>query len=512
MSEQTKPLVLIILDGWGHSDDPESNAIYAAKTPVWDKLWAGYPHTLISGSGLDVGLPEGQMGNSEVGHMTLGAGRVVYQNFTRITQAIIDGSFYSNAAYCEAIDKAVAVDKAVHLLGLLSPGGVHSHEDHLLAAIDLAKQRGAKQIYVHAFLDGRDTPPKSAEVSLQVVDDKLRGLGVGHVASICGRYYAMDRDQRWDRVQLAFDLLTQGKAEFYADNAIDALQQAYDRQETDEFVKPTVIGSATAINDGDAVLFMNFRADRARQLTRAFVDVEFDGFTRDTNPVLADFVTTTEYAADIQTPCAFPPKSLVNSMGDYLAKCDKTQLRLAETEKYAHVTFFYSGGQEDLFTGEERTLVPSPKVATYDLKPEMSAYEVTDKLVEAIHNQQHDVIICNFANGDMVGHTGIFDAAVQAVETLDTCLGKIKEAVLAVNGECLITADHGNVEKMQDSSTGQPHTAHTCEYVPLVYMGKRSVDFLANGTLADVAPSMLVLLGLEQPAEMTGHSLIKTAL
>ncbi|MGS2722802.1 2,3-bisphosphoglycerate-independent phosphoglycerate mutase [Porticoccus sp. GXU_MW_L64] len=502
-----KPLVLLILDGWGHSDSSEHNAIFSANTPVWDKLWAQAPRTLIQTSGMAVGLPKGQMGNSEVGHMTLGAGRVVYQNFTRINKAIEDGDFFNNATYLAAIDKAVNADKAVHVLGLLSPGGVHSHQDHILAACELAAQRGASKVYVHAFLDGRDCPPRSALSSLEKTAAKLTALGVGQIASLCGRYYAMDRDSRWDRVQTAYDLLTQGKAEFSADSATAGLQAAYQREENDEFVQATAIDGGAAIGDGDAVLFMNFRPDRARQITRAFVDADFSGFERAATPALAAFVMTTEYAADIHTPCAFPPEKLVNSMGEYLAGLGKTQLRIAETEKYAHVTFFYSGGREELYEGEDRILVPSPQVATYDLQPEMSAEEVTDKLVAAIESGKYDAIICNYANGDMVGHTGVFDAAVQAAEFVDQCVQRITDAVQVAGGECLITADHGNLEEMFDSESGQISTQHSTLPVPFVYVGERNLALVDGGSLADVAPTMLALMGLQQPAEMGGRSL-----
>ena len=502
-----KPLVLLILDGWGHSDATEHNAIYSAQTPVWDKLWANAPRTLIHTSGMAVGLPDGQMGNSEVGHMTLGAGRVVYQNFTRINKAIADGDFFANPAYVSAIDKAVNAGKAVHILGLLSPGGVHSHEDHILAACEMAAQRGAKKVYVHAFLDGRDCPPRSAQPSLEKVDAKMAQLGVGQIASLCGRYYAMDRDSRWDRVQTAYDLLTLGTAEFNAGSAVAGLQAAYEREENDEFVQATAIAGGAAIVDGDAVLSMNFRPDRIRQITRAFVDPGFDGFERNAIPALADFVMTTEYAADIDTPCAFPPQPLVNSMGEYLAGLGKTQLRIAETEKYAHVTFFYSGGREELYEGEERILVPSPKVATYDLQPEMSAGEVTNKLIAAIESGKFDAVICNYANGDMVGHTGVFDAAVKAAEYVDQCVGRITEAVQAAGGDCLITADHGNLEEMFDAESGQISTQHSTLPVPFVYVGERTLSLEEGGSLADVAPTMLALMGLQQPAEMGGRSL-----
>ena len=507
-----KPSVLIVLDGWGHSDATTANAIHTAHSPTWDQLWYEQPHTLISGSGLDVGLPDGQMGNSEVGHMTLGAGRVVYQNFTRINKALEDGDFFTNSAYITAIDKAAASGNAVHLFGLLSVGGVHSHEDHILAAIELAAQRGVKQVYLHAFLDGRDTPPKSAEASLGKAAAKFAELGCGRIASICGRYYAMDRDQRWDRVQLAYQLITEAQANYQSSDAISALHAAYQRNETDEFVLPTVIqanGEADAhVRDGDAILFMNFRPDRARQLTRAFTDPNFDHFKRVRKITLADFVTTTEYAADIDALCAFPPTSLINTLGEYLANQKKTQLRIAETEKYAHVTFFFSGGQEDLYSGEDRVLIPSPEVATYDLKPEMSAVEVTDKLVSAIREGRYDAIICNFANGDMVGHTGIFSAAVKAVEALDQCLRRVIDALAEAGGQCLITADHGNVEQMLSDDNSEPLTSHTSGPVPLVYFGPQHIQLQDNGSLADIAPTLLTLMGIPQPAEMTGHSLV----
>ncbi|TNF03503.1 MAG: 2,3-bisphosphoglycerate-independent phosphoglycerate mutase [Gammaproteobacteria bacterium] len=513
MKEAKKPLLLLVLDGYGYSDNPEYNAISTADTPVRDRLWATAPRTFIQTSGLAVGLPEGQMGNSEVGHMTLGSGRVIYQSFTRINKAISEGSFFSNQAYCQAIDKAVAGNKAVHILGLLSDGGVHSHESHINAMIELASQRGAEAIYVHAFLDGRDTPPRSAESSLQRTSNKLTETGHGHIASICGRFYAMDRDNRWDRVQAAYDLLTLGKAEHSSSDAVSALHSAYERGENDEFVLPTTIHApgeaALTIQDGDAVIFMNFRPDRAREITRAFVDTSFDGFERTAHPALADFVMTTEYSADIHTSCAFPPEDLHNSLGEYLGNHGKTQLRIAETEKYAHVTFFFNGGQETLFPGEERILIPSPKVATYDLKPEMSAYELTDQLVAAIESGSFDVIICNYANCDQVGHSGVFEAAVKAVEAVDDCLERVLTALNKAGGECLITADHGNVEQMYDVQSGQVHTQHTTLPVPLIYVGDRQLSLTGGGSLADIAPTMLTLLDLQQPAEMTGHSLVE---
>lgn len=511
MTAAKKPLVLLILDGFGHSDETKHNAISTAKSPTWDSLWNNNPKTLIHTSGMAVGLPEGQMGNSEVGHMTLGAGRVVYQNYTRINKAISDGDFFNNAAYIQAIDTAVSAGKAVHILGLLSPGGVHSHDAHINAAVELAAQRGAKKVYVHAFLDGRDMPPRSAEPSLQQTSELLSKLGVGRIASISGRFFGMDRDNRWDRVQKAYDLMTEGKAQYTAADPVSALNEAYARDENDEFVEPTVIAaageSAATINDGDAILFMNFRPDRARQITRAFVNADFDGFVRSKTPALADFVMTTEYAADINTSCAFPPEELRNSFGDIMAQHNKQQLRIAETEKYAHVTFFFSGGQEDTYPGEDRILVPSPDVETYDLKPEMSAYEVTDKLIEAIESDKYDAIICNYANCDQVGHTGVFEASVQAVEAVDECLAKVLGALERVGGEAFITADHGNVEEMFDEINNQLHTQHTTLPVPFVYSGPRNLVLQNDGSLADVAPTMLHLMDVEQPVDMTGNNL-----
>lgn len=511
-SPKRKPLALIILDGWGHREATENNAIFHASTPTWDSLLAQQPHTLIATSGTAVGLPEGQMGNSEVGHMTLGAGRVVYQNLSRIANAIDDGSFFSNDAYCAAVDNAIKKNKAVHIVGLLSPGGVHSHEDHFSAMIDLAAQRGAKRVFVHAFLDGRDTPPKSAATSLEKIDKQLRSAGVGCIASLCGRFYALDRDKRWDRVQLAYDLLTQGKSEFTAADAISGLHAAYDRNENDEFVKPTVIAAknetAITIDDDDSVIFMNFRADRAREISHALTDTDFDGFQRTVVPQLGHFVMTTEYEESLKLPCAFPSKNLNNSLGEVLASLDKTQLRIAETEKYAHVTFFYSGGRESLYAGEERILIPSPNVETYDLQPEMSAPELTQRLVTEIHSGKHDVIVCNYANGDMVGHSGVYAAALKAAEAVDSCLAQVIEAIRQTGAQCLITADHGNVEMMRDASD-EAHTQHTTGPVSLIYVGEQDISFADGGTLADVAPTMLRLMNLQQPSDMTGRSLIK---
>ena len=511
MTETRKPTALIILDGWGHRDPAEDNAISNANTPFWDKLWQSQPKTLINTSGMFVGLPQGQMGNSEVGHMNLGAGRVVYQSLTRIDKDLETGNFQKNEALCAAIDKAVANGKAVHLMGLMSPGGVHSHEDHILAAAELAAARGAKEVYIHAFLDGRDMPPRSARPSLEKASEKMKALGVGRVATIVGRYFAMDRDNRWDRIEQAYNAMTLGEAEFTFDDPLTALDQAYERGENDEFVKATRVRAEGepegTINDGDAVLFMNFRADRAREMTRTFVEAEFDGFERKKHPKLADFVILTEHAADIKTSCAYPPEQLTNGLGEYMASQGKTQLRIAETEKYAHVTFFFNGGLETPFEGEDRILVPSPKVATYDLQPEMSAPEVTDKLVEAIKSGKYDLIVCNYANGDMVGHTGSLEAAIKAAECLDQCVQRVVDALDEVGGESLITADHGNCEQMTDPESGQLHTSHTIGPVPLLYTGPRKVTLKDDGSLCDIAPTLLKLMDVEQPKEMTGHNL-----
>ena len=506
MTDKT-PFVLVILDGWGHREAAPNNAIANANTPVLDALWEQCPSTLISGSGMDVGLPSGQMGNSEVGHVNIGAGRVVYQDFTRVTKAIDDGDFYENPTLCHAVDKAVSKDKAVHIMGLMSPGGVHSHEEHLLAMVKLAEQRGCNKVYIHAFLDGRDTPPRSAESSLQKFDQHFKQSGKGKIATLIGRYYAMDRDNRWDRVQTAYDLLTLAKAEYSAPTAMAGLQAAYDRDENDEFVKPTSIGKAVTINDDDAVVFMNFRADRAREITRSFVEPEFNGFERVKVPQLAEFVMLTEYAADIKAPIAFPKESLTNVLGEWLEKHNKTQLRISETEKYAHVTFFFSGGREDMFTGEQRELIPSPQVATYDLQPEMNSELLTDKLVESIKSNEYDFIVVNYPNGDMVGHTGVYDAAVKACEAVDACVNRIVTALKEVGGECLITADHGNAEQMSDLTTGQAHTAHTSEPVPLIYVG-RDAKPVEQGKLSDIAPTILSLINMPKPEEMTGTPLM----
>lgn len=507
-----KTALLLILDGWGHREETTSNAIHAANSPNWDKLWQEQPHTLIDTSGMSVGLPAGQMGNSEVGHMNLGAGRVVYQSLTRIDKAIEEGSFFTNPILLSGIRKSLDNETAVHIMGLLSPGGIHSHADQIDAMVEMAIARDTKNIYVHAFLDGRDTAPRSALAALQKTDAILKKSGRGRIASICGRFFAMDRDNRWDRVQPAYDLLTQGKAPFTFDNVSDALAAAYARGENDEFVQATAIegseGENAPISDGDVVYFMNFRADRAREITRAFVDDKFDGFNRGARPMLGDFICLTEYAADIDATVAYPPMTLENVLGQYLANSGKTQLRIAETEKYAHVTFFFNGGREEPFNNEDRELIPSPQVKTYDLKPEMSAFEVTEKLVAAINSNKYDAIICNYANGDMVGHTGDFDASVKAVEAVDQCLKPIVDAILSNNGELLITADHGNVEQMLNPDTNQPLTSHTAGPVPLVYVGNSGFEFTQAGSLSDIAPTLLTLLDLEVPAEMTGTVLV----
>jgi len=511
MSKRPAPIVTIVLDGWGYSEDLESNAILHAKTPVWDALWETYPHTLIKGSGAEVGLPSGQMGNSEVGHLNLGAGRVVYQEFTRVSRSIKTGSFFTNQTLTDAVDLAKDTDRAVHILGLLSDGGVHSHEEHICAMAKLAIERGAKHVYLHAFLDGRDTPPKSAESYIHTMQNAFDEIGGGRFASIIGRYYAMDRDHRWPRIQKAYDLITQGKAKYEASDAISALKAGYERGETDEFIKATRIvppgKEPVELRDGDVMIFMNYRSDRARQITRPFIEPDFNDFPREVTPKLGRFVSLTEYSANFEVPVAFPPERLSNVFGEYVAKKGLRQLRIAETEKYAHVTFFFNGGREDVFEGEDRILVPSPDVATYDLKPEMSALELTDKLVAAITSGKYDTIICNYANPDMVGHTGNFEATVKAIEALDTCLGRVIEALRSVGGEVLITADHGNAELMSNEETGQAHTAHTSNPVPLIYVG-RPGKLADTGSLCDIAPTMLELMGLEIPTEMRGHSLV----
>ncbi len=504
-----KPLVLLILDGFGYRAETEFNAIAHANAPNWRRLWAERPHTLVDTHGLQVGLPDDQMGNSEVGHMNIGAGRVVYQDLTRIEQAIRDGSFATNPALCAAVDAVVASGGTLHIFGLASPGGVHSHEDHLIAMLRLAAARGARSIALHAFLDGRDTPPRSAAETLRKLQAAIDAVPGARIATVIGRYYAMDRDKRWERVSGAYEAIAEARAEYRAPNALAALEAAYARGENDEFVKATVIEGHAPMRDGDAVVFMNFRADRARQMTAVFTQPGFAGFARARAIKLAAFVTLTEYAADLPvTAVAFAPQSMRNTLPEYLSSLGLTQLRIAETEKYAHVTFFISGGREEPFPGEERILVPSPKVATYDLQPEMSCPELTDKLCAAIRSRRFDVILCNIANPDMVGHTGVFEAAIAAVEAVDRALGEIVRAVEDAGGELLITADHGNLEMMRDPVTHEPHTQHTVGPVPLVYVG-RAAKLRTGGALKDLAPTMLALMGLPQPAEMTGHNLVE---
>ncbi|MDE0442363.1 MAG: 2,3-bisphosphoglycerate-independent phosphoglycerate mutase [Gammaproteobacteria bacterium] len=499
--------LLVVLDGWGVSTGGDDDAIHRARTPTWDRLWESAPRTTLSASGSSVGLPDGQMGNSEVGHMNLGAGRTVYQDLTRIDRAIADGSFADNPVVSGAIAASVAHGSTLHVFGLLSPGGVHSHEDQIATLAELAIERGAS-VRLHGFLDGRDVPPKSAMTTLAGFEERFPGI----LVSITGRYFGMDRDARWDRTERAYRLVALGDAPHRFATATQALEAAYARGETDEFVQPTVIRAADAlplrIEDGDVGMFMNFRADRARQLVRALTAHDFDGFVRPARPAFAFFATLTRYADDIELPVAFAPEDLTDTVGECWAAAGLSQLRIAETEKYAHVTYFFSGGREQPFPGEDRILVPSPKVATYDLAPAMSAGAVTDRLVDAIDSGRYDAIVCNFANGDMVGHTGVFEAAVAAVETIDECLARILEAIHRTASQCLVTADHGNVERLLDRETDQPHTAHTSGPVPLVYAGPRAVCFVDGGTLADVAPTLLELMGKRRPAAMTGRSLV----
>ncbi len=502
-----KPLLLMILDGWGYRKETENNAIALASTPCWDSLLINDPNTLIETSGRSVGLPEGQMGNSEVGHMNIGAGRIVYPDFSRIEQSILDKSFHENRELCQAIEEVNQGGHVLHIMGLLSPGGVHSHEDQFIETVRLAADRGAESIAIHIFLDGRDTPPQSAGPSItrmQKIVDEIPGAAI---ASACGRYYAMDRDKRWNRVERAYRTIALGRSENKSNSALEALQEAYTRNENDEFVQPTVIGKYSGICDGDSIIFINFRADRARQLTMAFVNDPFDGFARPKIELTA-FVCMTKYLAGLPVSVAFPPLTLARLFGQELAENGLHQLRIAETEKYAHVTFFSTGGMEQPYPLEERILVASPDVATYDLQPEMSAPELTALLVGAIHSGKYDVIICNVANPDMVGHTGKLDAAIEAVEAVDVCLFAVTAAIDAVGGELLITADHGNVEQMKDEKSGQNHTAHTTNLVPLLFHG-RAAEIASSGSLRDIAPTMLHLLGLKQPEQMTGSPLLE---
>lgn len=508
-----KPVVLTIMDGFGNNPVHEGNAVYAAKTPNLDKIFAECPTTYIGASGMDVGLPDGQMGNSEVGHTNIGAGRVVYQELTRITKSVKDGDFFENSALCSAMENCKKNGSALHLMGLLSDGGVHSHNTHLYALLEMAKKNGLTDVYVHCFLDGRDVPPASGADYIEQLEKKCGEIGVGKIATVMGRFYAMDRDNRWNRVELAYKAMVERDG-ICADDPAAAVRKSYETVDgdgknlTDEFVMPTVITGGKAVSDGDSIVFFNFRPDRAREITRTFVDDAFDGFNRAGGRKNVFYVCMTQYDATMpNVDVAFRPQSLKNTMGEYISDNGMTQLRIAETEKYAHVTFFYNGGNEVMFKGEDRILVNSPKVATYDLKPEMSAYEVCDKVVEAIESEKYNVIILNFANCDMVGHTGVFDAAVKAVETVDECVGRVRAAVEKVGGAMLLTADHGNADCMVDTD-GTPFTAHTTNPVPLSVINY-PCELKEGGRLCDLSPTMLSILGLKQPTEMTGVSLIK---
>lgn len=505
-----KPVMLMILDGFGINPNEKGNAVAIANTPNIDKLKKTWPTTIIHTSGLDVGLPEGQMGNSEVGHTNIGAGRIVYQDLTRITKSIEDGDFFSIKELSDAIDNCKKNNSNLHIMGLLSDGGVHSHIRHLIALLELAKRKDFENVYVHCFMDGRDTPPTSGEGYIAKLEEKMKEKGVGKIATIEGRFYAMDRDKRWNRVKEAYDAMVNGVGE-EATSALGAIEASYQKEVFDEFVKPTVIcngdSPVATIKDNDSVIFFNFRPDRAREITRTLVDKDFNEF--ETKKMNLFFVCFTQYDETMpNVKIAFKPETLVNTFGEYISKKGLKQLRIAETEKYAHVTFFFNGGEEKEYEGEDRILVPSPKVETYDLKPEMSALEVTDKVVEAINSGKYDSIILNYANPDMVGHTGSLEAAVKAVETIDGCVGKVVEAIEKQNGVLIITADHGNAEQMIDYKTGEPQTAHTTNPVPVILVGLEGVK-LKEGKLADLAPTMLDIMGLEKPQEMTGESLIE---
>jgi 2,3-bisphosphoglycerate-independent phosphoglycerate mutase len=507
-----RSIALIILDGWGYREETQYNAIYAANTPNWDKFWSHYPHTLLVGSGKEVGLPLGQMGNSEVGHLHMGAGRLVPQDLMRINEAIQNGNFFENELLLEVLAKIKKDQRNLHILGLLSSGGVHSYIDHITAMVRFAARQKVENVYVHAILDGRDTPPRLASTFISALEDECKVLKKGRIVSLIGRYYAMDRDQRWERTQVAYDLYLLAEAKFHAHSASEGLALAYDRNESDEFVQATLIcppnSAPVQMMEGDAVVFMNFRADRMRQLVRALTCRDFSHFKRRTRLKSANFVTLTHYAADIKSDIAYPPLRITHSLGEYVSEFGLTQLRIAETEKYAHVTFFLNGGGEVPFKGEDRILIPSPKIATYDLKPEMSARELTEQLINQILSQKYDLIICNFANADMVGHSGNMSATIEAVEVIDECLGKIVSALQSVGGEAIITADHGNAELMFDVKHAQPHTAHTENLVPLLYIGRKAKICHHKGSLIDIAPTLLYLLNLPQPIEMTGHSLL----
>jgi 2,3-bisphosphoglycerate-independent phosphoglycerate mutase len=507
-----RPTMLVIMDGCGASDNPYGNAIYAANTPNLDRLQKEHPYTTLGASGLSVGLPDGQMGNSEVGHLNIGAGRVVDQDLNIITKSIESGAFYKNPVLLKAMNSAKDIH-ALHLLGLIGPGGVHSHQDHLVSLVKMASEQGVKHIYIHAFLDGRDTPPRSASGFMQELLSSIAPYKNAEVVSVSGRYYAMDRDNRWDRVQKAYDAITQGVG-LHAEDPISAITASYERGENDEFVLPTTVHpqseSAVTIQSGDSVIFFNFRPDRARELTRALVDPDFDGFERKVRPANLEYITLTEYDASMpNVTIAYPPKDIKNTFGEYLSSLGLAQLRIAETEKYAHVTFFFNGGVEAPNPGEDRVLIPSPKVATYDLQPEMSALEVTDTVIEKINSQKYDVIILNFANMDMVGHTGVFEAAVKAVETVDVCVGRIVKTIEDAGGQLLITADHGNSDDML-TEDGKPVTAHSLNPVPLILVRKDDAELhlKEGGILSDIIPTMLELMGLPLPPEMTGSSLL----
>ncbi len=507
-----RPVVLMILDGYGLNENHKGNAVYEAKTPVMDRLMKEYPFVKGNASGLSVGLPDGQMGNSEVGHMNMGAGRIVYQDLTRITKSIEDGDFFKNEAFLAAVENCRQHDSALHLYGLVSDGGVHSHITHIYGLLELAKKNGLDKVFVHCFLDGRDTPPASGKDYVIQLEEKMKELGVGRVASVMGRYYAMDRDNRWDRVEKAYKALTKGEGK-QGESAAELIQNSYDEGKTDEFVLPAVVTEngvpVGTIKNHDSVIFFNFRPDRAREITRAFCDDEFSGFRRGERLELV-YVCFTDYDETISNKLvAFRKESITNTFGEYLASQGKTQARIAETEKYAHVTFFFNGGVEEPNAGEDRILVKSPKVATYDLQPEMSAPEVCEKLVEAIRSGKYDAVIVNFANPDMVGHTGVEAAAIKAIEAVDACVGKAVDAILEVNGAMFICADHGNAEQLIDEATGEPFTAHTTNPVPFILVNAgEGYGLREGGCLADIAPTLLELMGMEQPKEMTGHSLL----
>ena len=501
------PTTLIIMDGFGLCSEEKGNAICSARTPFLDKVFSTCPGCQLSASGLDVGLPEGQMGNSEVGHTNIGAGRVVFQDLPRITKAVQDGTFFENEAYCEAMDDCKERGTALHLMGLLSDGGVHSHITHVFALLEMAKRRGVSKVYVHCFLDGRDVPPSSGKGYVAQLVEKCKEIGIGQIATVMGRFYAMDRDKRWERLQRAYDAIANGEAPFEAD-PVEAVQKSYDAGVTDEFVEPVVCTEKATVNEGDSVIFFNFRPDRAREITRCFVDPAFTDVERKKGYYPVTYVCTTEYDATMpNVSVAFPHKELHNIFGEYISQLGLTQLRIAETEKYAHVTFFFNGGAEQVFPGEDRVLIPSPKVATYDLKPDMSAHEVAAEAVKRIESGNYDVIILNFANCDMVGHTGVYEAARLAVETVDECVGQVVEATSKMGGISLITADHGNADRMLESDGTTPYTAHTTNPVPFYIVGADVK--LRNGKLADIAPTMLDLMGLEKPAEMDGTTLIE---